>query len=69
MSNVFVHPKVASAEQTSELQLESWHLIEKRGAYRVLVPNPKAIAQLAYLSSWQARNGLADKVIEREMQA
>ena len=65
MSNVFVHPTVASAEQTSDLQLDSCHRIEQKGAYRVLVPNPKAIAQLAYLSAWQARNGLADKVMER----
>lgn len=69
MSNVYVHPTVVSAEKTSDLQLDSCHRIEQHGAYRVLVPNPKAIAQLAYLSSWQARNGLADRIVAQERQA
>lgn len=69
MSNVFVHPTVASAEQTSELQLSSCHRIHHQGAYRVLVPNPEATRILARLRDYQERRGLADKIIEREMQA
>lgn len=69
MSNVFVHPKVASAEQTSELQLNSCHRIHHQGAYRVLVPNPEATRILARLKDYQARRGLSDKIIAQELQA
>lgn len=69
MSNVFVHPTVTSAEQTSELQLDTCHRIQHQGAYRVLVPNPEATRILARLKDYQARRGLADKIIERELQA
>lgn len=69
MTNIYVHPKVASAEQTSELQLSSQHMIRDQGGYRVLVPNPEAIRILTRLKDYQERRGLADKIIEREMQA
>lgn len=65
MSNVFVHPKVASAEQTSELQLNSQHMIKDQDGYRVLVPNPEAIRILTRLKDYQERRGLADKILER----
>lgn len=69
MSNVFVHPTVSSAEQTSELQLSSCHRIQHKGAYRVLVPNPEANRILARLKDYQARRGLADRMVEQELQA
>lgn len=65
MSNVFVHPKVASAEHTSELQLNSQHMIKDQDGYRVLVPNPEAIRILTRLKDYQERRGLADKILER----
>jgi len=65
MSNVFVHPTVSSAEQTSELQLNSQHMIKDQDGYRVLVPNPEAIRILTRLKDYQERRGLADKILER----
>lgn len=65
MSNIYVHPKVISAEQTSELQLDSQHLIKDQDGRRVLVPNPEAIRILARLKDYQERRGLADRILEQ----